>query len=214
MAKMYTFIFGKTLTPYHTQSLYKDRVQRDDMTMVDVLDLIENEFRLMNQQTTIMIPPDVDSTISQIFDVIHRIKENPNERNLIIEFRQYLETLAFLDYKVFLFRTDNLLVDEIPEGIEAYLYDTNDDLVPDVANIATSWVQLYENKGDANLSNVVMQFYNDIVSVNNFSAGVMNLSMLKDKFEKLNEIGDGYMFDVSGLLGFLEGSGYKVQIII
>jgi len=212
--RAYTFVFGERLTPYHTQSLYKDRVLRDDMDLIQVLDLIETELKLMAQQTTVSIKPDADSTISQIYDVIRRIKEAPNNRDLIIEFRQYLETLAFLGYNLYLFRMEEIKTDDLPEGIEAYLYDTNDDLVSDVSTIATAWVMLYENKENANLSNVVMQFYNDIVGVNNFSASVMNLAGLKDKFNKLNEIGDGYMFDVSGLLGFLEGSGYKVQIIM
>lgn len=216
MASNYTFIFGKSLTPYHTQSLYKDRFVRDENNIgfIQVLDILNDQLNLMIQQTTVDLPPDVDSTIAQIHDVIKRIKDDPDNKSLITEFRQYLETVTYLGYGLYLFEMNDVKTDEIPEGVEAYLYDTNDDLVPEVANIAKAWVVNYQNQGDANISNVAMQFYKDLVGINNFTASVIHLNSLIDQFDKLNEIGDGYMFDVSGLLRFLEGSGYKIQIVL
>lgn len=215
--KSYDFIFGRKLSDYHTQSLYKDRVLSEEFqTDAGLLTLIRDGVLKMQKQVKLDLEDNVADCLTHLLGTIDQLlKGGTADPELDMKFREYLVLLQYFGYSLFLFERQDLNTDIVqPDAIEAYLYDVNDDLISDVGVIAKAWAVTFENPSQVSLPDVVMSFVGRVINFSSFTSDALKLRKEIETYGTLADTNSGHMFNVEPLLKFTENYGFRYHIVL
>lgn len=215
--KSYDFIFGKKLSNYHTQSVYKDRVAIEELKSdIAILNLIKDEVLNMKKQVKLDLSDDVSIALTELMGVINKVaNQDDSDPEMSFKLRELFIVLQYLGYNMFLFERQDLNTDLVqPDMIEAYLYDNNDDMISDIGVIAKAWGVVFDEPAMASLPDTVMSFVGKVINFSGFTMDMIKLRSEIESYKALAETSGGYLYNVEPILQFTENYGYRYQIVL
>lgn len=214
---IYDIVIGKTLpTKYnynYIQNIYTNRInqENDITTYSELVDIIS--FSLKEAFSKLDAIVDVlDNVITEFGLLKARMAEDESLADVRI--RELLSALAFSGIEFYLIRRPDLTSEELDDSsTRAYMLDKQDSFFPSLNRVMNGYSLVFDDKKDANISTVVMNFLSDI-KFNDAVEDAIELNNYREKYAVLEDSHMGWALNTDPLIEFLDDYGYKFIVVV
>lgn len=212
---IYDIIVGETLpTKYdynYLKGTYVNRIEMDEITSYqDLAKVISMSLKEYANRTTEPI-----DTVMNVISELDMAKTSQMEDSEMDEkIRELLSALAYVGLDMYIIRRPDMDSANIEDtSARAYMIDKQDKFFPTINRVVNGQSIMFDEKINANISTVVMQFLNDL-RFNDIVEDTVNLNSYREKFESLEESNMGWSLNTDRLIEFLSDYGYKFVVVV